>query len=255
MTLNIFIPSRGRPDRGRHHTIKQLESAGLQFTVVRTIGDESVYPAEWPQVWVEANAISDKRQKILEMHDAGGKYVMLDDDLIIKKVLDDGRTRQATTEEIAEMFQKMDTYLDEYPIVGVAQRFMINQMPQPFVENSGKMIAILGYNTSLFGEKPWPVANRLRACSDVDFTMQLSYRGLSRILMTEYCHHDQANHGTGGCSIWRTPDVEVLSNMKLAELWPDHVTLVSTDPPRVRISWKRIYEDGVANNFNKKRTA
>lgn len=246
MTLNIFIPSRGRPDRARQTTAELLKSAYIPFTVVRTLGDTTIYPEDYPQIFVEAAHISDKRQKIFEMFAHGGKFVMFDDDLAFKAVRSDGTTFDVSNREsIRHVVGLIEMYLDDYPMVGVASRFMIQAQPQPFNLNGGKMTAILGYNTSLFGPHPWPKANRLRACSDVDITMQLAYRGLSRLLITEYCYVETTKHnGDGGCSIWRTPEVEVSSNVALADLWPDHVKLVSTDPPRVRISWKKIYEDG-----------
>lgn len=243
--MKIFIPSRGRPNRATHTTAELLKWAGIPFTIVRTIGDVTTYPDDYPVVWVEAEYISQKRQRIFEMV-GEEKFVMFDDDLGFKTVNMDGTTSDISTpSEVHSLINLIEMHLDKHPMVGVAARYMIQAQPQPFNLNGGKMTAILAYNTALFGPKPWPRADRLRACSDVDITMQLAYRGLSRLLITEFCFVETTKHnGPGGCSLWRTPDVEVASNIDLVKLWPNHVKLVSVEPPRVRIQWKKIYQDG-----------
>lgn len=250
MTLQIFIPSRARPDRKRHFAAETLKAAGIPFTIVRTLGDESVYPADYPQIWVEATYISDKRQRLVEMFtEKPGKFVMIDDDLSFRRVITDGidtTTEEATLNNIREIIRLTDMYLDQYPIVGIHQRFMIQEAPQPYSINGGKMIQYLAYNTELFDiPKPWPVANRLSSSSDVDFTMQLQYEGLSRLMITEFCLQEKLKHNAdGGCSLWRNDDLERENYKKLAAFWPDHVVHTSDYPPRHRIMWKKIAEDG-----------
>jgi len=216
--VNILIPSRARPDK--QITADQLRRAEIPFTIVRTANDDTDYDRDiYPQVVVEANGLTDKRQRMLEMFP--GKTLVLDDDITFFQVVE-GRTIPITPEHLRRLVQLVEGYLDQFAHVGISQRFMIQNKPQPF-ELNRRIMGCRGYNTALFPD-PWPTF-RLITCQDIDFTMQLMAAGKRSLIITEYAQQDGPYMAAGGCAIYRTNDLILEGHRKLKELWPDYVKL------------------------------
>lgn len=220
--MKILIPSRARP--GAQITARTLTDAGVDFTIVRTIGDDTVYPSEYDQVWVEADGIAEKRNEILRLFP--GKMMVIDDDITFFSVDEVGKTWPTTNADIREIVRLTDHHLDTYAHTGVARRYMIQNQPRPHVLNR-KVMGVRGYNTDLFPD-PWPKF-RMRACSDIDFNMQLIAKGRSVLLLTAFCQQDGPYMAPGGCSVWRTNETIAQGMRELEALWPGYVRLREGD--------------------------
>lgn len=247
--MQIYVPSRGRPTE--QHTSSMLDAAGVPHVVVRTAGDDSRYPEGRSYLVVEAQNIGQKRQAIMDRvvadlrsGDGDGKFVMIDDDIAIDRVMDK-ITVPASASEVASLFSRVERLLDEYPIVGVATRWEARRITQPLAIGEGKMITFLAYNVRAFeGWNTRPRWDRLSTCEDVDFTMQLLYEGLPRVMVTDFCTVEMLKHGApGGCSTWRDRDLEIANNRRLHDLWPRHTVLARGDTT-VRVLWKKLAKDG-----------
>jgi len=218
--MKILIPSRARPDI--QPTADALLSANVDFEIVRTESDTVRYPSKYPQIFapLEVNDIASKRNWIMSTH-TGQKILVLDDDLSFYRVLD-GRAFAASPRDIARMMLVAEDYLSMFAHLGVAKRYMINTQPQPYVINK-KPKSVNGYNLALF---PDPIPKfRLKACSDIDYTMQLVQSGRSCVIVTEYCYTERDYMAPGGCSEWRTAQTIDEGMRKLEALWPGYVRL------------------------------
>lgn len=244
--MKIYVPSRDRPDA--QHTAAQLRDAGVPFVIVRSHSDESRYPDYADQLFFDVRGIADKRQKIMEharewSHD--GKFVMIDDDVEFRRVLQDEHvcvTTKTTPAETRLLMSRVETLLDQYAIVGIAIRFMIDRAEKPLLLNSGRMVHFLAYNLDLMRGPP-PRWDRLSTCEDFDFTMQLVSRGLPRAMITDHCLHEVGGHASaGGCSHFRSPELEIENNRRLMELWPDYVS-VTPGTNKIRISWRKLAKE------------
>jgi len=218
--MKILIPSRARPHV--QPTADALLAAGVDFEIVRTETDTTVYPSKYPQIFAprEVTDIASKRNWIMSTH-TGQKILVLDDDLSFCRVLDN-RAFPAGPRDVENMILRAEQHLDRFAHLGVAKRFMINAQPRPFVINK-KPKSINGYNLALF---PDPVPQfRLKACSDIDYTMQLIQSGRSCIIMTDYCYTERDYMAPGGCSEWRTKQTIHEGMIKLEAFWPGYVRL------------------------------
>lgn len=220
--MKILIPSRGRPHT--QITAPILKRAGVDFTIVRTTRDDTVYPSEYDQVFFDVEGICEKRNAILDAFP--GKLFVIDDDITFLRTQEDGTTSVCTNEQIRDMIAKMERYLDHVAHAGVSPRFMINTKPLPYQMNT-KPKSVLGYNTNLFPDPP--PRFRMKACSDIDFNMQLLSCRRSVVMMTEYCYQEGKYMADGGCSIWRTRDDIKAGHDKLVEYWPRYIKLKEGD--------------------------
>lgn len=217
--MRIIIPSRGRPDA--QITARILRAAEVPFVIARTVGDDTVYPAEYEQEWYEASGINDKRNQILARHP--GKVMVIDDDITFHWCVED-TTFLATGAQIREMVRRMEFYLGHVAHAGVSGRFMIQSKKKPHIMNA-KPKSVLGYNTDLFPD-PWPRFT-LKACSDIEFNLDLIARGKSCLLITEFCYTEADYMAPGGCSIWRTPDHIRAGMEALEKMYPKFIKLRS----------------------------
>lgn len=215
--MKILIPSRGRPNR--QITADRLHEAGIEFTIVRTLGDLTIYPSKYRQHVVRAKGLTDKRQAMLT--EFPGKTLVLDDDITFFEVID-GKTYPITDVGLNRLVSLVDKYLDEFAHAGISQRFMIQNKRQP-AEFNRRIMGCRGYNTALFPD-PWP-SFRLPTCQDIDFTMQLMAAGKPSVIITEYAQQDGPYMAPGGCAMYRTNDLILEGHRELQKLWPDYVKL------------------------------
>lgn len=216
--MKILIPSRARPCE--QITAEALASANIDFIIVRTIGDKTIYPKEYEQIWVEANDLTDKRNVMLKMFP--GKTFVLDDDISFFRTLPSGKTDDASNSDIRDIVNKMDDALDHYAHGGVARRYMIQNQPQPYALNK-KPMGVRGYNTDLFPD-PWPMF-RYPNVEDIDFNMQLVKAGNPIWILTEYCQQDGPYMAPGGCQIYRNEAAIKKAMYQLRDEWPNYVKL------------------------------
>jgi hypothetical protein len=218
--MRILIPSRARPDA--QITAHALQHSSVDYLIVRTPHDDTTYSDEHPQILTSGDVvdIASKRNWIMQAF-AGQKILVIDDDITFHRVLD-GCAFPAGAEDIRRMLRVIEERLDDFAHLGVARRYMIQSQPQPYVVNK-KPKSVNAYNLALF---PDPVPQfRLKACSDIDYTMQLIASGRSCVIVTEYCYTEADYMAPGGCSVWRTKQTIHEGMTKLAELWPRYVRL------------------------------
>lgn len=178
------------------------------------------------------------------------KAVILDDDLVFSKRNEQGKLITVRDPVLLEpMWCKVEELLDAYPLVSVHPRQMGHATPPGHVEN-GRVICVQGINRSLIG----PVkVDQHPILADVRLNLTLLGRGDRNALITDYFQDHGPCQAPGGCSIYRTPQLQELAIDSLVERWPGYVRKVIRKPKQAKwlgderveytAQWKKLQRD------------
>lgn len=253
--LKLYILSRGRAER--QPTLDTLpHSLRCNATLVVPTTEADAYKVHGVDVLCVPRSVwclPMKRQWLLRYHNRKGscqKIVMLDDDMgfAVRRLDHPGRFRQATARDVLYMFREVSAVLNEYAHAGVLAR-----------EGSGhtrgarfyctRAVRLHGYDVDVLLRERIRM-DRLVAMEDFDTTLQLLRKGHPNVILGNYCHGQGRSDAPGGCSIYRTPEVQRETALKLAEL---HAPFVKVVEKRARgegrwstrtdvvVSWKKAY--------------
>jgi hypothetical protein len=245
--IPIYIPTRGRPDR--QPLADMLTRFDIDFTLVCSKDDPTLseYLARWPKcIWkVTADGITAKRQKILACDDIDDRFVMMDDDLRFYQRDPDGKRFHIVEHafQMRMLLRAIDENLMEAAHVGLSDKYMAQMKPRGLVRR-GRYNQVLGYNRALFPD-PMP---RFRTITNQehDMHLQLAAAGLAPVILTEWSK-DATYYAKGGCSLWRTPEVEKQGFEQLRDNFPDLVTIVphpkNISGLAIRVKWAKAVKE------------
>lgn len=265
--MRIYIPTRGRIDKQK--TVERLGSdLCREFNVTIVCPPDEVAalkkavsePVKVLACGVEGIAAT--RQWILDHARKNGEHVilMLDDDLPTWRQRTDtqnekGETpyRKATTEEIGAGLRQFDSLMESYAHGSIGHALFCQT--QPLVKKNSRMLRALAYNMKLL---PKDIKFRLQVMEDFDIALQLFTRGYESVTFNGVVQDQHQNNSEGGCSSYRTNDVQAAAAHKLHELWPQFVTVVTRSPKRewigmpdrtdVRVNWAAAISHGLKGN-------
>lgn len=244
----IAIPTYGRPSK--QATWDGLPKALRENTVLVVQEREAHRYGKYPirVLPSEIQTIGPTRQWILEnMNDT--KIVQVDDDFTIC-CRDAGSVKlhQATDQEKLDLFERIDSALDEYSHVGVSARQGNNRVEEEEKEVA-RMTGFTAVNTKLIPEGV--KYDRMEVQEDLDFTLQLLREGHKNLVLYRWCYNQPGSNTSGGCSSFRTMEVQARSARRLAELHPGFVKVVEKETKTswngqkrtdVTVYWKKAYE-------------
>lgn len=256
--MRLIIPTYGRASIDRQHTLRALKSAGFSPTLVVQAREADQYrmPAELAVLPDNIRTIGPTRDWIMENF-SDEKLMLMDDDLAFaKRRFDDPQKFLACTpDDIVDLVMKIEDALDDYDHVGVAGREGANRITKPFrlVE---RMMRVLAYNRSVYFEVGAKFAD-IPLMEDFHMILSWLRAGAPNYIINSYVQ-DQIGgaNATGGCSTYRTDQLQTLAAHKLAQLHPGFVTVMEkttkvawgggtrTD---VRVSWKAAYASSPDN--------
>jgi hypothetical protein len=186
------------------------------------------------------------------------KAVILDDDLVFSaRQLIDGKPSLRTIEDAEQtgvLFDYMETLLDDTALVGVHPRQMGQNTHPPFVDN-GRIICIQGINRRLIGKVK---VDQFPILADVVLNCTLLGRGIGNKIITTHFQDHGPCQAPGGCSIYRTAEMQRSAVEYLSNRFPGYVKGVErvtndkwlANEAGVRYDytamWKRLYAAGVA---------
>lgn len=262
--MRIYIPTRGRVTKQK--TIERF-GRGLcqEFRVTIVCPPDEVKAHDVTKVMYgvdalpcKAEGIAATRQWILEHARKSGETVvlMLDDDLPTWRQRTNeensrGETpyRKATVDEIQAGLRAFDRVMQEYAHGSIGHALFCQT--QPPIRYNTRMLRALAYNVKLL---PKDIKFRLQVMEDFDIALQLFTRGFDSVTYNGIVQDQHQNNSEGGCSTYRTNEVQAAAAHKLAELWPDYVTVVTRAPKRewigmgartdVRVNWSRAVKAG-----------
>ena len=147
------------------------------------------------------------------------------------------------------MFTVMERTLDEYAHVGVNAREGGNRRPEKVLFNT-RMLRVLGFNREMF-HNVGARFDRNIVMEDFDVSLTLLRAGYPSVVLNKWVQGQGSSNAAGGCSIYRTMEVQAEGAKRLKELHPEFVSLVTkttkgawngqtrTD---VMIQWKKAFE-------------
>lgn len=268
--MMLFIPSKGRSKKST--TLEQLApvlSVETKYDLTIVVPQDEVndynimlgrYIEKYGPIF-QANVtvagtsvvgIAETRKVCASIAKMQGhaKFAMFDDDLIFSR-----RTTPLNTKLIPlgdgdalTMLDALDEALDYYHHASISIRPLNNRIEEfPYQENT-RLLRVLAYQTDTFLDCEH---GRVPVMEDFDVTLQLLRKGFANANLVMWSQDQAATQAAGGCSTYRTHEMQEEAAKKLAELHPGLVRLkqkanktggdfgTRTD---VTISWKKAFD-------------
>jgi hypothetical protein len=247
--LKLYIPTLNRV--GHQTTYKNLPRKWQKRTVLVVGKEEAKAHGDIPTLVTPAKGIGKVRQWIIEQH-SGDKLAMLDDDLRFDVRRNDDRTKfkPATEDDVDQMFSALEEMLSpKIPHGGVTAREGGNRHVDDWLECT-RMLRVLAYHVPTFRKAGADYA-RLKVMEDFDVTLQLLRMGYPNRLLNNWVQGQSMSGAPGGCSTYRTLDVQKAGAEGLHKLHGDFVKLVEKTTKTawggatrtdVMVFWKKAYE-------------
>ena len=257
--MKIYIPTRGRI--GTQTTWQSIGDWGRKNACLVCPESEVSYHLKYGRNVLsrgELKGINKVRDFIMghAIENDIEKVIMLDDDLIFgrRAHADAPNLRKTTQEEMEELWQRMFHLLDTYTHVGLSPRQM-NDKHYPAITKYGMRM------NAVHGIRPREVTQHDINYSDVDLmedyyvTLSLFAKGEPNAIIVDWTWDQRGGSGqSGGCSNYRTPDLQEKASHRLAELFPDFVKVVEKETKTgwegmkrridVRVQWLRAFKAG-----------
>ena len=172
------------------------------------------------------------------LHNSATRYCyMIDDDLHFAYRTDQWneekkyfKLAKMTKEKFKDMLRDTREYLKNYVHVGVCHRVVNAGAPINTLEESTnkRLMNIYAYDTKIL-LKTDVKFGRVPVMEDFDLTLQLLRAGYPNVVMNNYVWTQSASNNKGGCSDYRTLEVQKKAAEKLHKLHPEFTTLVERD--------------------------
>ncbi len=256
----IAIPSYQRVGRVRTH--KTISTELLRNNQVHLVVDSSEYK-DYCKAYKDVGGlmvtatrvkgIARTRQWILTT--LARKYnvryvIMLDDDMWFFKRPNMQQPKLVKCSADLPILWMSKMLNRDYAHVGISARQGNNHVDQPFVKSTRSM-NVYGYDTNVLNNERIKFG-RVPVMEDFDLTLQLLRLGYPNAVAYKYAWNqaDQSN-AQGGCSGYRTHELQKSAAHRLAELHPDYVRVVRKkskwpgmeDRYDVRIQWRKAIKD------------
>lgn len=258
--MKIYIPSLNRPFRqltwNELHGIK-----GADVSVVIGPQDEKNYanPGNNGMKLLvlpkSVKGIGNVRQWLLEYHAhhcEDDRMVMMDDDLTFFTRRDDDPTkaRNSAASDKAAMLKALEGHLKHSIHGSILPREGANRVADEGVLYNTRLLRVLAYRAQAVlsaGVK----FNRIPVMEDFDATLQLLRKGYRNFVLCEWWQNQAGSGLEGGCSTYRTMDVQAEGAHGLKKLHDPFVTIVQKttkgawgggERTDVKIAWKKAFQ-------------
>lgn len=258
--MEVFIPTHGRASVTAQTTLAALVRAGVHPTlIVRPDALETYQKALGALARVRACApvsgIADKRDWIIRYGGTDSVVIMLDDDLTFAMRREDDREKflPATPDQVFMAVKAMESALLRGSAhVSLGAREGGNRRTDRFY-HYGRMMRALGYRRDIVVDRYGLEFSAVRAMEDFHVTLSLLERGESCLTLNDWVTDQKdGSNAPGGCSEWRSSEIQAAAAVKLAALHPRYVKVVDKPPvgkwparKDVIIQWKKAYEERI----------
>jgi hypothetical protein len=233
MSMGIYIPSKGR--WGQIVQEKTFPNECFQKYPLHIVVHNSEYEkyknkSTYPTRIVDCpiTGIGSVRQWCLQHAQAAGYDVclMMDDDIHFDIRREDEPTKFAAIPRgnHITLLDDLHTILKHYAHGGVASRQGANRNTENVLYNT-RLLRVLGYNVKMYYDSKAQY-DRLPVMEDFDVTLQLLRAGYDNFLINNYVQDQTQSNAPGGCSTYRTMEMQAEAAHKLAALHPGFVTVV-----------------------------
>lgn len=253
--MRIYIPTIGRTDH--QPTFFSLPEFWQRRTTFicpgheliklrRTVGDN-------PKIWIQrahVKGIAQVREYIVQTTNHK-KILMLDDDLKFAHRQNGLKLVKSDPMDVGEAITRVDKLLDEdYAHGSISTREGNNHIEEntTFV---GRSLRALAYRTDIIRKEKLSFC-RVKLMEDFDMSLQLLRRGHKNFIIWDHCQDQGSSQADGGCSTYRTAELQKEAANALHDLHPKFVKVVEKETKSgwngmktrtdVRIAWKKAYE-------------
>ena len=240
--MKIFIPTKSRVDDQR--TLKFMpEDLRKQCILVVDEAEADDYRKVHDNLLVvpsELKGISAVRKYIWDTSD-DPRICMLDDDLRFHIRSGEGtKLRNAEPEEYYGIFEEIERLMDMgYGHVGISDRNGNNRAEGKTIEElvgeNQRYIRVLAYDLELCKGKA--EHGRVKVMEDFDITLTLLKMGYPNRVSYKYCWGQRKSGDEGGCSTYRTFEMQREAAFQLSKLHPG---LVKVKAKRSKETWGGI---------------
>lgn len=252
--MDIYIPSLGRADQSAH-TIERLMIAGVDHAKL-VVGPDDYQPyidrfgkSSVMKLHPKIKGIGKVRQHLIDITD--GPVLMLDDDLgfFVRRDDDPKLLTKAEPKHVRKAIKDMEKALKKHAHASFAVREGANRNTDPHIYNV-RCLRALGYNADVLKDHGIRF-DRLPVMEDFDVALQLLRKGYHSVTLNHFLQDQAGSNAAGGCSTYRSAEVQARGAEGLAELHPEFVTVVEKDAKGggmwatrkdVRVQWKKAAE-------------
>lgn len=257
----ITIPSRGRAEK--INTLNFIPIPWHKKTkIIVPRKERRTYAKAHPNFEVigcPAEGIAPTRQWILDniperyifFADDDGRFTMRED--ITKPRLTGIKDNPEAQRKMWAMVKRY-LKIEKYALVGISYRSGNNHVTADYKDNT-KAFSFWGVNTHVLKREGIRI-DRTELMEDFQVILALLTRGYENRVIYRFTWDQQYSNSPGGCSLWRTQELQAEMAHKLHSLYPRYVKVVTkisksdikwfgNQTPRtdVRISWKKAYEE------------
>jgi hypothetical protein len=259
MDLTVYIPTRGRTGLDKQITVREFKKHQLSPPII-VCHDREVSRHQWDNLQVmvcNLDGIGPTRQFIIENCPTRG-VVMFDDDLYftMRETPDAPRPLvQIPTSELHPMLNWISDQLDAgYAHGGISARQGNQHIPYPWTD-------CIRVNNAHFFDRDIYLNegirfDRIPVMEDFDVTLQLLTKGYPNRVAYHYCWSQRGSGTKGGCSLYRTKELQAAAAQQLQAYWPEYVKIVTKtaisggelfagDRTDVNIQWIKAWENRV----------
>lgn len=254
--MHIYIPTLGRPNK--QETLKHIPNKLMEK--VRLVVNKEEYGMYCERVSKKMLMVVEKkvtnigqvRQYIIE-NSLNDFSLFFDDDMSFG-VRKEGKLKKAEKIDVYGMYKLLLSWLEEgIAHVGVSQRFGNNRITEDYLEVT-RMNNVYAYNTKIVNKEKIRF-DRLPIMEDFDMTLSLLAAGYKNRVSYKYCWGQGKSGDRGGCSTYRTSEMQKEAAIALSKLHPGIVkikakkgkeewgginSLYRTD---VNILWKKAFKE------------
>lgn len=250
----IYIPTLNRTRK--QITYENLPAAIRKIAVfVANEADASMLKQKYPLCKVMVclkHGIGRTRQFIIDNHDfanSGPQICMLDDDLKFFDRREDDPTKfeLASEESIIAMFNMIATRLLDHALVSVMTREGGNRNTEDSYNT--RCLRVLAYDAGVLRKENIKF-DRLPVMEDFDVALQLLRKGYPNVSLAAWVQDQGGSNTAGGCSGYRTMEVQAEGAHGLQKHHPKFVRVVEKETKvawggkkrtDVVVSWKKAF--------------
>ena len=253
--MKLFIPTYKRTER--QLTWNNLPESVQEYTYL-------VCPEEEVEVHTKANrqvigtpktikGIAQTRQWVIENSDDDQVFFADDDQSFKTREEGSYKLRAMVEEDYTEMVLSVLENLKEYNAVGISAQAGNNRSFPKTIISPGRMYNMYAFNRNVLLDNDIRF-DTMTVMEDFHVTLSLLKMGMPNAILQNWCWSSPGSNAAGGCSTYRSADVQRDGALQLAQLHAPFVTVVEKESKAwgnglekrtdVRIAWKKALLSG-----------
>jgi hypothetical protein len=221
----IIINSANRADKVITH--KLFPKNTIDWKIVVPADQYKEYSKNY---WPRVEAVDDEvppylpsqRQWCVEQFQNNYKYIwFMDDDLTFFVRTIELKLEKAGVPDIAYMIHEMRNQLNKFSMVGISTRLGNNRVTENYADTT-RVTRCYAFSTEAFKDVGATFAPFEPFVAE-DFHMTLCFlnKGYNNRVIYNYAQEDVGSNATGGCSVYRTPEIQAKTSHWMAENHPE----------------------------------